>query len=116
MDNSLVGDCKEAQAVADQIYADVITIADAQCLSDMLVKEMGWPKVTVREGRLTRNRHGSIRHISTKPVMTLNKPSIGVVIHELGHMAHRDIATPTHLHNQTFKSAQRYMLRKWLGK
>ena len=117
MSLALIGDCKEAQEVAREIYGDVITIEDAQCLTDMLTKHMGWPRVKVSQGRQAMNQHGSISKVtSSAPHMTLNKPSVGVVIHELAHMAHRDTGTRTSLHNHTFKSAQRYMLRVWLGK
>ena len=106
MSMALIGDCKEAQVVAKEIYGNIISLDDAQCLSDMLTRKMGWPKVEVVKGREARNKHGSIKYINTpKPVMILNKPSVGVVIHELGHMAHRDISTRTHLHNDTFKLA-----------
>ena len=113
----LIGDCKEAQAVAKEIYSDIITIDDAQCLSDMLTKEMGWPKVEVVKGREAKNQHGSIKNVtSPHPTMILNKPSVGCVIHELSHCSHRDTGTRVSLHNATFKSAQRYMLRRWLGR
>ena len=49
--DSLIGDCKEVQGVAKSIYSDIITIDDAQCLSDMLTEDMGWPRVQVVSGR-----------------------------------------------------------------
>ena len=116
---SLIGDCKEAVEVAKDIYGDTLSLDDAQCLSDTLTQEMKWPNVLVTKGRVTRNKHGSIRFIHTDaPVMTLNKPSIGIVIHELSHLAYRSCLNQRHRtcpHDQGFKSAQRLMLKKWLG-
>lgn len=116
--DALIGDCKEAQAVAKQIYSDTITIDDAQCLTDMLTEDMKWPRVEVVKGRYAIRQCGSIKDIYTnKPVMILNKPSVGTVIHELSHLSGRELSGFTaHLHNHVFKTAQRTMLTKWLGR
>jgi hypothetical protein len=107
----LIGDCESA---TEALYSDQITISDAQALSDLLTDEMDWPRVLVIAGRQTIRRHGRINGIYTShPVMTLNKPSVGVVLHELAHMVNRDLKTGCG-HGASFKSAQRFLIKLWM--
>ena len=110
----LIGDCKEAKR---SYYEKPISIEEAQAMTDMLCNEMGWPKITCRMGRKTSKRYGTMKNINRLGlpiIMNLNKPSEGVVIHELGHMANYDHRRSCG-HSSLFKQTQRALIKLRYG-
>ena len=109
----LIGDSAAADAT---MYTDVCDIATAQTISDLVCSVKKWPRVEVVRGRAgTVQRHGSIMGInSVAPMMRLNKPSVGVVLHELAHLVNREHNRQEN-HNHNFKRVHKELIGLWYG-
>lgn len=103
---------------AGDAYQAIIDIKDAQMMADLITETKGWPKIRVTQGRTTKRRHGTIHPgIRGEIAMRLNKPSEGVVLHELAHV-------PSFLskdrgawgHGDQFKQTQHELYDIWYGK
>ena len=108
----LIGDSEDADAT---MYAEVCDITEAQGIADLICTVKKWPRVEVVRGRAAKWRHGSILGVnSVFPMMRLNKPSVGVVLHELAHMVNREHNRQEH-HNHNFKRVHKELIGLWYG-
>ena len=91
-------------------YHQALSIPDAQYMANILCICEGLPSVDVIPGRKAKRRHGFM-NIKTR-TMTLNKPSEGIVLHELSHL--NNIYKYTG-HKKGFKDLQARLYIAWYG-
>lgn len=98
-------------------YEKILSLEDCQAMCDIISEKMNWPRVDCRAGREnTRRRHGSIYQIRSKhPYMIINRPSEGVILHELAHMCHRVYGGYIKSHGVEFKRTQEMLHEIWNG-
>jgi len=101
---TLIGDAKIINN--GEAYQKTISISDAQAMTDLICETLNIKKIHVTQGRRTINKHGCINFI--KGYMRLNKPSEGIVLHELAHVG-------TCKHNKQFKEKQTELYNLWFS-
>ena len=87
-------------------YQQKITLKEAQEMCDLLCSTEHFSKIYIKLGKQTLLRHGKIN--IKQQIMTLNKPSEGIVLHELSHLV--DIH-----HGKAFKTLQTKLYQLWYG-